>query len=483
MKTEKFRLDPIFLGIVPVGARKALVSYMQKGTGAFNVYVAPFAGQFSITDTFVAAGVEPSATVNGDITLFSSVLGYAFDPTKAVSDLGFMALDERLVELLDGLPDDDDYGLGGSILLAIKWSQLQKQQDFVKWQRRELVASRESIYENYRDGLKSMGDRIGGLVYETRDALETMADYLGDEKALIWYDPPWYKGGYTKMFQQEGLYSWNDPNISELDAQGIESFAEKALDAAAEVLVFVESPEQQRKFIGDGWCPIFSELNAKTFKQQMTLTNRPTEDQALLSRRKFSGLPNKLPPIYDHHEITAKSKLEFVKVDAATGLYFYDLMVKGFAISHSEIYYLWMVDGQAAGVCGWITSHQFVYRDKRMYNWFAFTVICKKYPRLNRLMVACFITQSFVDQFFAENVPDKLMLAKPDDIQTTCLSKYPELKTMRGLFKLVSRERFSEMKASSLGYGFRLVYRAKIRETTYEDMLLAWLKKYEGQHG
>jgi len=69
------QLGDIFSGIPPGATKKALTAIVQKTRR--KRFVVPFVGRFAAAQAVLAAGVKPTQLVTSDISLFSSVLGYA----------------------------------------------------------------------------------------------------------------------------------------------------------------------------------------------------------------------------------------------------------------------------------------------------------------------------------------------------------------------------------------------------------------------
>src|SRR5437763_6638024 len=109
--------DPIFLGVVPRGARSYVAEQIVRlGKPLFNAC----AGRFSVIEAAVKQGF-PAANVHAsDIGLFSSVIGYLADESKRLKDLGIRILDPDL-EPRD-LKDDLDFA--AHVILILKLNQM-----------------------------------------------------------------------------------------------------------------------------------------------------------------------------------------------------------------------------------------------------------------------------------------------------------------------------------------------------------------------
>ena len=126
--------EPIFLGVVPRGARSyAAREIVRLGKPLFNAC----AGRFSIIEAVVKSGF-PSAKVHAsDIGLFSSLIGYLADDSKRLEDLGIRVLDPDL-ELRDA---EDELDFAAHVMLILKLNQLSQMNLRGLYLREELRAS------------------------------------------------------------------------------------------------------------------------------------------------------------------------------------------------------------------------------------------------------------------------------------------------------------------------------------------------------
>ena len=85
--------DPIFLGMVPRGARSYVArEIMRLDRPLFNAC----AGRFSVIETAIKSGFPAAKVHASDIGLFSSLIGYLADDSKRLEDLGIRILDPDL---------------------------------------------------------------------------------------------------------------------------------------------------------------------------------------------------------------------------------------------------------------------------------------------------------------------------------------------------------------------------------------------------
>ena len=115
--TEMIQTDPIFLGVVPRGARNYVAEQIVRlDRPFFNAC----AGRFSVVEAAVKQGF-PAANVHAsDIGLFSSIIGYLADDSKRLEDLGIRILDPDLA------PRDmrGDLDFAAQVMLILKLNQM-----------------------------------------------------------------------------------------------------------------------------------------------------------------------------------------------------------------------------------------------------------------------------------------------------------------------------------------------------------------------
>src|SRR5690606_6290933 len=112
------------------------------------------------------------------------------------------------------------------------------EKEYVVWQKREFFAQRERVFNGYRQSLQNFATKMAGMRYEMRDAFDVVLAAKEDPNALIWFNPPGYSQGYSRMFDPRGHYVWNQPSIPELDPAKTGEFIAELAHAPATVLVY-----------------------------------------------------------------------------------------------------------------------------------------------------------------------------------------------------------------------------------------------------
>jgi len=174
-------------------------------------------------------------------------------------------------------------------------------------------------------------------------------------------------------------------------------------------------------------------------------------------------------PIYDDHEITTDSKVEVVKVDAQTALYFRDLFVHRLGAKVvARIYFLILIDGQVTTACGLSDDKTALFKSDYINETFGITRTSKRYHRLGKLFMLLLTSGEMRQRLLGLR---KLWAQNPRGIQTTSITQHEEGKTDRSVMKVFSREKREEG-------GWRIVYRADWRNDTFQDCLRQWLKRW-----
>lgn len=465
------QVGPIFQGVTPSGMRKAYKTIISAWQDEYDHFVEVCAGNLCISEAWVGAGIDPTKIVCSDIALHSAVIGYCCDPTKSVSSLGFKCVGDETLELLEGLPQEDDFQYGASICVVQKWVQLQGKSDFLRWQRIELQHQKEAVHARYHAALTAMHAKLGGLTYEIRDAHAHINEYRDNPRAAIWYNPPAYSGGYTKMYDPKGHYEWDEPNIPELNLEDVAEFIDGLVEIKCQFALGCQESYPISCFDDDSpWHKWFVEPLGKAGTKWYAFGNREI-DHTFLQRPPLKGLPSKIMKIYDDHEITEDSVIGMKFVTKELALYYYDLFVRDLGMSAASEYYLFVIDGQVAGTCGFDDREILMHRSHILYQTFGLTLTSTRYARLSRLMNRYVTSSEFINQFSDMFIPDKSFVNRPTVMQTTALSKNPVLMAYRGIFKKIS------MKTLKNGR-YHLIYQGKIHDKTMSEVMAEWVKKH-----
>jgi len=164
------------------------------------------------------------------------------------------------------------------------------------------------------------------------------------------------------------------------------------------------------------------------------------------------------------YEITENSKIEFMQVEPQYCQYYRSVWTHNFVGGQAQVNVVLLIDRFVAGVFGYqIAIGAKILKDILIM--YGITVPIKGI-RLGRLL-----TMIASNQETLKAVLTDYQLSRLTGISTTQLTKYPESKEMRGIMKMVSKEKGK--------LGFKLVYRSDIQVRTKEETLKLFLQKEE----
>ena len=210
--------EPIFLGVVPRGARSyAAREIVRLDKPLFNAC----AGRFSIVEAVVKSGFPAAKVHASDIGLFSSLIGYLADDSKRFEDLGIRILDPDLE------PRDvkDEFDFAAHVILILKLNQMKQTNLRGLYLREELKNSWGTYRAQIREELARLVEAIRGIHYEIADIWDVVSR-VSQEDVTFYASVPHYARGYTKMFAAPNL-KWNEPAIPEFDPKTFPVLLEK----------------------------------------------------------------------------------------------------------------------------------------------------------------------------------------------------------------------------------------------------------------
>lgn len=457
--------DPIFMGKTHGGIRKTLKGLLKQTGYKIDKIVVPCAGSFSVEETLVGIGFDPTQIVSNDICIYSSCLGYFFDPKKDVKDLGFKILDQDILQL--NLPDATEQELVAKILFTLKSAQIDGKSEFCRWQRLEYHNQWERIFDSYMTALENMKTKLGGLTYRMGDANALIGETMYEKGVFIYYDPPFYKGGYTKMFDPKDYFSWKSPSIPELDPDACQTFVASLAKAPTLIAVLLSNWTNYTSLPSGFEIAYVEVTDPKEGKRVFLLLNQAISKSIAVPRKQMP-LPSQVYSLYQDQEITTDSVLGVVPITRELSLYYYDLLVRELGFTDAEVFFAIVIDGRVLGTAGFMVGSWVRDRKPEIFENFGITVLSNKYPKLGKLLMSAITCREFVNRVEA-SYEDKLR-PKIVRIRTACLSKYESSMSHRGIFLLKDRKKLKNGR-------YHLMYETKVFEKTYAEVLQGWLKK------
>ncbi len=263
-KGEKasFRLDPIFKGGISSGSLRALYAFLGEKKDEFDCYVIPAVGNYTAAQAIVQSGAAPDQIHCSDTNLYSAVLGFLFDPTLKIDDLGFQVMDSALEALLTKSPAKE-YGeeiiAAARILYALKWCQLSSETEYKRGLRREVEEAVEMILNSYAHTLVELNAMLGGMHFELRGAQDHIPDEIGNKSALIVFNTT----QYARVTPATNAFTWTYPSGMFLKSD--ESKRVDIGDASACILLYggEELIDSLAEAEDNGSAALYDELNVK----------------------------------------------------------------------------------------------------------------------------------------------------------------------------------------------------------------------------
>ena len=445
--------DPIFLGVVPRGARNYVAREIVR---LDRPLINACAGRFSVVAAGIKDGVAPSQVQASDIGLFSSLIGYLSDPTKSLDQLGLRILDPDLE------PRDvkDEFDFAAHVILVLKLNQMKQTNLRGLYLREELRASWSRYRERVREELAALVGAIKGIRYELADIWDII-DRAQAEDVTFFASVPHYAGGYEKMFAAPNL-KWNEPAIPQFDPKRFPEIMERLGEAKCAALLCRRGEWEEE--VPPPWKRAFGRPESKD-KALWIIANRSMLAHA--ENKTGFGNVRKLP-IYDDHEITSTSKFQVIMVGLPTALYYRDLFVHRLGATTADRGFLLLVDGQVMTSFGIFIQDFLQFRTQYLPEMFGITRSSKRYHRLGKLFMLL-LTSGEMKKRLCDIL--RLWLHEPAGIQTTSITIHEEGKTDRGALKMVSRETLDDGR-------FRIIYRGDFRDDSFADVVTGWLKKH-----
>ena len=289
-----------------------------------------------------------------------------------------------------------------------------------------------------------------------------ISEVLDDEHAIIIANPPTYFAGYEKFYDTQGKMTWKEPPYQMFDPEtGHKALFDLCLGAKPLLLCYQE--KRTGEAVGE---TIFARSGTRADLNSYITTNRGEEATALAKGKKIKRpAESKLEPLKcsmlpRDYEITEKSSLQIVPIPGATAQYYRMLWTHNFVGSQATFNRALLIDGYVAAVFGISKMAA-----DSVFIWYVMKVPHESY-RLGRLCYMLAQNRSFVDELL-----DNIDQEKVNKVRTAMLTRYAENKEVRGIMKLVNRQKDAQN-------GYKLTYEADIIKGRDEKATLKeWLRK------
>lgn len=447
-----------FLGTLVPAEQKYMKTILENARKAgFTRVVEPCCGAFVMSHLAVQAGFKPEQIEASDVTMFSSIFGYAM-MGKSLEDLEITATGFTKEELLDP-------AIALYALMYLK-TMMTAGSDFFYAMLKDLELRREEHIAKIQEQLDRGKGLLQGFSYRPLDMFEHINEVINDEKTIIIANPPTYTAGFEKWYGTGGNMNWKEPEYGIFDPKtGLTDLFELMKGAKALIICYEEN--EIKKMAGKA---IFTRYGVRKGVNVYLTTNQEEKAEALAQGKmvvrsnesKMSPLDcSTLPTDY---VITENSKIEFMQVEPQYCQYYRGIWTHNFVGGQAQVNVVLLIDRYVAGVFGYqLAIGAMVLKDLLIM--FGITIPTKNY-RLGRLLTMIATNRQTLKAMLTD-----YQISRLHGVQTTQITKYPESKEMRGVMKLVSKEK------GKLGY--KLIYKTEIQERTKEETLKLWLKKEE----
>jgi hypothetical protein len=443
----------IFFGTVPAACARFLGHTMKN----INLpLINPCAGEFTIPQAAISAGVAPDTIWTSDISLYTSILGTLADPRWDFSELGIRFLEE--LPGRDSLTDNLD--VAAQVCLWLKFNQLPATKLFGLNQRDEMWANWSAYRAALRVQLEALSRSLSGIHYGVRDLWQVI-EATKQENAVFFASLPNVTRGYEKMFTNEGI-QWNAPATPQFEPKRFEEVLAQLETRPAPSLIYRTFPELPQ--VPQNWQLVYSHpTKRRRFNCVLSTRGLPSRAEQAVDAKP------QLFPVYDDAEIRPDSTVDVVNVDPQTALYYRDLFVHRLGAKvTARMYFLILIDGQVTTAFGLLDDQAALFKGEYIDESFGITRTSNRYHRLAKLFMLLLTSGEMRDRLLGLR---KLWAQNPRGIQTTSITQHEEGKTDRSVMKVFSREKREEG-------GWRIVYRADWRNDTFQDCLRQWLKRW-----
>ncbi len=446
----------LFIGALKAPDKQFVLSVLKgaKEKG-YTRFVEPCAGALAMSFIAAEAGFEPKNIEASDVSYFSGAYARGING-KTTEDMEIVAEGFSSEELLNP----------ATALYAQLYLKMAKNagQDYFYELFKDLKLRREEHIAHIQEQIDRMSGKIKGMSYRDMDMMEHILEVADDPHAIIVACPPTYTAGYEKFFDTGGKLQWREPNYGIFDVEeGMHQLFEILNNCKALAIIYEECAAGESVGV-----PVYGREAGRPGMHMYLTTNRPEEVIKLTDGKVIArGTASKMEPVkYDiipkDYEITEKSKVAVIQAKPENIRYYRSLWTHNFVGGSGASGYAVIVDGYIAGVFGYSQLGISLAGGSDIE--LAFGIGAPSIYRLNRLMYSMAMREervkSTINDLDAENCKG---------IQTTVLTKYPESKEMRGLFKLYSKEKGQ--------LGFKLKYRADLKKESEEVLLKEWVRK------
>jgi hypothetical protein len=464
-------LSDIFLGVTKAPVRDYVGSAVAEYKPEYMVH--PCVGRYGALMAAIAGGhLPPASHYASDLNLYTSVVGYLADPHRRIAELELKP-NEEVDLFFDDADQDDDFNYAARVMLGMKYVQLPATNRFMEGHRRELRLRQEDHVATLEEKLRRVVQMIEGIHYRAEnlwDVLTELEEQPPQKKSMLFLSPPWYEGGYSKMFAAaEEAFAWPGLTGREFSPDDLGELLERS-NAIEKLAVIVLVRGKLDDAVPEGYKRVMSWVDAGDIER--TYSNVDLKKYAPQRIRRLNPRPVRLWT--DADEVREDSKVEVVPIDEDTALYVRDLFVHKLGTTASDgAYVAIQIDGKIISVHG-LNFHGVVGAMGTVNGYvveiFGVVRTTPKFNRFNRL--APLVLTSGETRRFLQASQRQLQLREMKGVQTADFRPFNDAsKNKRGIFKVVKKEQ-------QPGGLWKIVSRGDFRDDTWADCWAKWYSKW-----
>lgn len=445
----------LFVGTLSQEDKAFVASVLRAAKKAgYEKVVEPCSGGLAMSCIAADCGFEDIEA--SDITLFSGILG-RYVEGRGIEDMDITRVDDgsKVTDPLDAMMEIKHAELVG------KAGSVYGEAMLIDFEQRS-----EQIRSGIRERMDEIRERIPHLRYRDMDMFDHIAA-VREEKCVILCMCPTYSGGYERFYRAiDESVCWDEPTFNVFSPpEGYGQLLE-AVKGTENLLIIYEEVESGHH-VG---TPVYGRQAGRPGMNMYLVASDPDEVDRLLGRgiaqKGASRIsPMKYPIIPADYEVTRKSRVEVVRAKSENIRYYRKLWTHNFAPSQSSSGYAMVIDGYLAGVFGYVQMATTLGDTDAAF--LGFGMCAPTRQRLNRLMYVLAMQKRAIRMEF-----DDVYMARIRRVRTVMLTKHQESKEMRGLMKLVAKDKDKRC-------GFKLTYETEVQDRTYRQCLIEWAQKEE----
>lgn len=425
----------------------------------YTRFIEPCSGALAMSFLAGECGFEAENIEASDVTFFSGVLGRAVEGRP---------LDDMEIEI-EGFTAEELKDPATALFAQLYWRKAKSTGvEYFREIMKDIFLRKDEHIEKINKQIELLRGKCGGLRYRDLDLIKHIEENLDDENAVIVACLPTYTSGYEKFFDDGGKVKWKEPSYEIYDTQkGLENVYEMVKDAKALVILYEE------RGIGDAIGePVYARDAGRPDMRMYLVANRPEEAIELAEGRYIDSkgsakmAPLKYPILPSEYEVTRKSQVCVIPIKAENATYYRRLWTHNFVGGASSSAMAMIIDGYMAGIFGYDKFTMSLGDKSDILFKFGMTAPNGK-QRLNRLMYMLACNKEQVHLFL-----DDIQKEYIGGVMTVMITKYPESKEMRGIMKLVKKEKDDKC-------GYKLQYRTDIKDRTVKETMTEWMNKEE----